>query len=609
MLSFPMNAFIGESKSIRRVSRTVHVCELFKKLHSYSTPRRTNVKRSSLLRPKTNARRRSGVDQKLQYAHHPDWRSRSRTKRSASRRVRCRSSDVVAENRERAPRAAIHRKANHDSTRRTHASIMGPSTFRDKLETPSRQDNEVDAGKLLINNEFSLVTSTPHPSHRAVGVCDKHVRLESGECLAALDHPTGASLQPVRSSLKAGPATSARSPREPRTTRKRRWRRSRAARRAVRTSPPTPPRCLRAGSVRPAQTPHPRYRSGRVKDRRPPKPGCSEPGRRAATLLRADPGPLQQDRKLSSLKSLGRDECAQRTDRDEGELARSSACPLDPRCKTCGKRSTTRGVIRPRTASITSPLASAQITAVRAAGSTAARPPPTARVPATPARQASIRRASSAFGWRRRRLRRGAIPRTGPKGSPGPLRTPAGPPEPRYHWISSERRAHERRERNLQRWLPSKACVELASQVAQVARSPRSSAAPRTPAPGFHDCTATGRSDQQSEQRRPGQSDGELSEAGEPRSRSTRSVMLRSCRSPMFQSAVMKETGLQLIHKISKQSPDWRRSGDWPPAVGGERRSRSTSPATWVRFADGTTLARRLDRAASPAAGSTESWT
>ena len=291
MLSFPMNAFIGSRKSIRRVSRTVHVCELFE--NSTATPhlveRTSSVRHCFDRRP--TLRRRSGVDQKLQYAHHPDGGREAEPNEARLGAFDVAHLTVVAENRERAPRAAIHRKANHDSTRRTHASIMGPSTFRDKLETPSRQDNEVDAGKLLINNEFSSGKLTPHPSHRAVGVCDKHVRLESGECLAALDHSTGASLQPVRSSLKAGPATSARSPREPRTTRKRRWRRSRAARRAVRTSPPTPPRCLRASSVRPVQTPHPRYRSGLGEIRRPPKPGCSEPGRRAATLLRAGSRP------------------------------------------------------------------------------------------------------------------------------------------------------------------------------------------------------------------------------------------------------------------------------------------------------------------------------
>ena len=81
-------------------------------------------------------RARSGTHQKLQHTHHTDRRREAEPNEARLRAFEVRHLTVVAENREGAPRAPVNRKANHDSTGRAHASIMGSPAFRDKLETP-----------------------------------------------------------------------------------------------------------------------------------------------------------------------------------------------------------------------------------------------------------------------------------------------------------------------------------------------------------------------------------------------------------------------------------------------------------------------------------------
>ena len=170
------------------------------------------------------------------------------------------------------------------------------------------------------------------------------------------------------------------------------------------------------------------------------------------------------------------------------ETRESSRAPARVRsihAETRGKRSTTRGVIRPRTASITSPLASAQITACPSSRKHSGEAPANSQSPSNPS-TASVDSASKFSVWL-------ATPTAAARGHPtyGAKRlartaSHAGRPPRNRRDLRHIQRASSARAPRAE---PSSAgcrarrASSSLRRLPEVARSPRSSAAPRTPAP------------------------------------------------------------------------------------------------------------------------------
>src|SRR5262245_31459680 len=148
-----MNAFIGSRKSIRRVSRTIHVCELFE--NSTASPQR--VEESSNHRHGFDKKTADGVvglrlQEILEHAHHNDG-----GREAEPEQARLCAFDVahlVAEDRERTSRAAMDRKTNHDAERLAHDVSMGSRWLRDKLETHLRPNKEPTGGNQPLKCGF-----------------------------------------------------------------------------------------------------------------------------------------------------------------------------------------------------------------------------------------------------------------------------------------------------------------------------------------------------------------------------------------------------------------------------------------------------------------------